>query len=142
MVSYTPKRARANCTFCSMAASTPVSLMTWATAATSSIHAGSKGADPGSTWNLTWECVILVGVLLVRKALHLSLSYKKSHFSRPSPVSPFYCSANNLVAHHVGFSYALAWVGVNCAETRKMATPSRYSYSANRAFPVVERLCR
>src|SRR2546425_5894438 len=102
MVSYTPKRGRANCTFCSMAASTPVSLMTWATAATSSIHAGSKGADPGSTWNLTWECVILVGVLLVRKALHLSLSYKKSHFSRPSPVSPFYCSANNLVAHHVG----------------------------------------
>src|SRR5260370_15967927 len=104
MVSYTPKRARANCTFCSMAASIPVSLMAWATAATSSIHAGSKGADPGSTWNLTWECVILFGILLVRKALHLSLSYKKSHFSRPSPVFLFYRSANNLVAHHVGRS--------------------------------------
>src|SRR5258706_8688557 len=89
IVSYTPKRARANCTFCSMAESTPACLSICATAATSSIHAGVEGADPGSTWNLTLECVILVGGLLVRKALHVSLSYKESHFFLPLPVSLF-----------------------------------------------------
>src|SRR5260370_33708291 len=87
-----------------MAESTPDCLNTWATAATSSIHAGVEGVDPGSTRNLTLECVILLGILFVRKALHVSLSYKESHFFDPSPVSLFYCSVKNLVAHHVGFA--------------------------------------
>ena len=74
----------------------------------SSIHDGVEGTDVGSTWNLTLECVILVGVLLVRKTIHMSLSYKESHFFELSPVSLSSCSVKKLVAHPVGVMVSLS----------------------------------
>src|SRR6266487_5791232 len=67
----------------------------WANAATSSIQDGVEGADAGSTWNRTLECVILVVVLLVRKTIQVSLSYKESHFFDLSPVSLSSCSVKS-----------------------------------------------
>src|SRR5438067_4717594 len=75
----------------------------WANAATSSIQDGVEGADAGSTWNRTLECVILVVILLVRKTIQVSLSYKESHFFDLSPVSLSSCSVKS--------SLRIPWAG-------------------------------